>query len=75
MSTLCLSLPRVVDDDDDDEYDDEYGIGKMVDPKMVTKGSTSSGVAYPHKWANILTAPLSEGAGMSYVPFTIKLRG
>jgi hypothetical protein len=33
----------------------------MIDPRMMplVQGTT----AYPHKWANILTAPLSEGAG------------
>jgi hypothetical protein len=33
----------------------------MIDPRMMplVQGAT----AYPHKWANILTAPLSEGAG------------
>jgi hypothetical protein len=29
---------------------------------------------YPHKWANIITAPLSEGAGMSISTYTTWLR-
>jgi hypothetical protein len=33
----------------------------MLDPWIMPQ--VQGGMAYPHKWANILTAPLSEGAG------------
>ena len=32
-----------------------------MDPRIMTQ--VQGVTAYPHKWANILTAPLSEGAG------------
>ena len=34
-----------------------------MDPRIMTQVQGVTG--YPHKWANILTAPLSEGAGKS----------
>lgn len=33
----------------------------MIDPRIMPQ--VQGATAYPHKWANILTAPLSEGAG------------
>jgi hypothetical protein len=33
----------------------------MIDPRIMPQVQGATG--YPHKWANILTAPLSEGAG------------
>jgi len=41
-----------------------YGISnseRMIDPRTMPPVTGATG--YPHKWANILTAPLSEGAG------------
>jgi hypothetical protein len=35
----------------------------MIDPRIMPQ--VQGPTAYPHKWANILTAPLSEGAGKS----------
>jgi len=39
----------------------------MVDPRLSIdqEPTETATVTYPHKWANILTAPLSEGAGES----------
>jgi hypothetical protein len=42
----------------------------MIDPRIMPQ--VQGVTAYPHKWANILTAPLSEGAGK--FPTEVELR-